>query len=312
MSELCLPHGNVITTPIGVGCAYLTEGFTPDHDGRIVDVAFEAGARHFDVAPSYGMGTAEGVLGRALRRRRDRVTIATKVGLPRNEASRGKLLLRAILAPTRGLRRKVPTSLLPPKRQLDFSPAFVARMLEGSLRRLCTDYVDAYLLHEVTPELLTPELLALLADRKSAGQVRAIGLATSRADADAIVAAWPGVFDIVQHSWNAFDPPLPPPLHFRITHRAIMGAMDRMTTWLRGDRATARRLSDATGRDVSDPGVLSALLLGAAISANPGGITLVASRSTQRTKANIAAGLEPHNIEAGRRLAQAVAAEPLR
>jgi len=309
MSERRLPHGTIATTPVGIGCAYLTEGFTADQDRRIIDIAFETGARHFDVAPSYGMGTAEGVLGRALRGRRDQVTIATKVGQPRNEANRGKLLLRAIMAPTRGLRRNAGTPASSPQRQLDFSPAFVAGMLEDSLRRLCTDYVDAYLLHEVTPELVTPELLTLLADRKAAGQVRAIGLATSRAHADAIVSAWPGVFDIVQHSWNAFDPPLPPSPLFRITHRAIMGAMHRMTAWFRADPAAARRLADTTGCEVFDPRVLSALLLGAAMSANQGGITLVASRSVLRTKANVAAGLDPRNIEAGRRLVEAVVAE---
>jgi len=311
MADVQLPGGSIFTGAIGVGCAYLTEGFSRDQDRPIIDAAFEAGARHFDVAPSYGMGTAEAVLGRALSGRRDRVTIATKVGIARNEATRGKLLLRALFAPTRRLRRRMaPVTAAP--RQLDFSPAYVGGMLEDSLRRLRTDYLDAYLLHEVIPALVTPGLVALLVARKAVGQIKAIGLATSYDDATAIVAAWPGVFDIVQHSWSVLDPPLDAPPQFRITHRAIMRALAPLNTWLTEDPAAARRLSDATGRDVTGIRALSALLVGAAVAENAGGIVLVASHSATRTRVNIDAGLDPAVIDAGRRLRAALLVEPTR
>lgn len=61
-----LPNGLLSTSQVGVGCAYLTEGFGME-EARVIDAAYEAGARHFDVAPQYGMGTAEKVLGFALR-----------------------------------------------------------------------------------------------------------------------------------------------------------------------------------------------------------------------------------------------------
>ena len=306
-----LPCGTTPTTAVGVGCAYLTEGFTADQDRPIIDAAFEAGARHFDVAPSYGMGTAEAVLGRALAGRRDRVTITTKVGIARPEASRNKLLLRALLAPTRGLRRRVRPIVTAP-RQLDFSPAYVESMLGDSLRRLRTDYLDAYLLHEVTPALMTPELVSLLQAMKAAGKARAIGLATSLASAAAITGAWPGVFDIIQHDWSVLDAPLRPSPQFRITHRAIMQGLAPLQGWLRSDPARARRLSEATLQDVTDERVLSALLLGAAVAENAHGIVLVASRSVSRTRANILAGLDPTNVDAGRRFSAALAAEPAR
>jgi aryl-alcohol dehydrogenase-like predicted oxidoreductase len=197
-------------------------------------------------------------------------------------------------------------------RQLDFSPAYVGTMLEDSLRRLRTDYLDAYLLHEVRPALVTPELVALLQARRAAGQVRAIGVATSPESASSIIAAWPGVFDIVQQSWSALDASLAPSLPFRITHRAIMRSLAPLRTWLDGDPAAARRLSEATLHDVTDGRVLSALLLGAAVAENAGGVVLVASRSASRTRANIAAGLEHANIDAGRRLRVALMAEPNR
>jgi len=308
MADLYLPGGSTPTTAIGVGCAYLTEGFTRDQDRPIIDAAFDAGARHFDVAPSYGMGTAEAVLGRALVGRRDRVTIATKVGIARNEAGRRKLLLRAFLAPTRGLRRRLGVAPAA-RRQLDFSPTYVGSMLEDSLRRLRTDYLDAYLLHEVTPELVTPELVALLAARKAAGQVRAVGLATSEASAAAILTAWPGFFDIVQHSWSVLDPPLGGGGPFRITHRAIMHGLAPLRAWIAADPTAARRLSAATFHDVTDPRVLSALLVGSAVAENAEGVVLVASRSAGRTRFNVEAALDTDTIAAGRALRAALLVE---
>ena len=311
MADLLLPGGTTPTSVIGVGCAYLTEGFSRDQDRPVIDAAFDAGARHFDVAPPYGMGTAEAVLGRALMGRRDRVTIATKVGIARNEASRSRLLLRTLLAPARGLRRRTAT-VAPAPRVLDFSPAYVESMLHDSLRRLRTDYLDAYLLHEVTPGLVTAELVSQLLAIRSAGKAKAIGLATSLPSATAITAAWPDVFDIVQHNWSPLDVPVEPSSRFRITHRAIMRAFVPLRSWLSAEPAIARRLSEATQHDVTDPRILAALILGAAIAENPEGIVLVGSRSASRARANIAAGLEPTNVDAGRRLVAALSAEPAR
>lgn len=310
MADLYLPGGSTPTTVIGVGCAYLTEGFSRDQDRPIIDAAYDAGARHFDVAPSYGMGTAEGVLGRALVGRRDQVTIATKVGIARNEASRSRLLLRAILAPTRNLRQRFGPQVVAKPRQLDFSPAYVEAALADSLRRLRTDYVDAYLLHEVTPDLVTPELVNLLLARKAAGDLLALGLATTPASTRAILAAWPGVFDIIQHSWSVLDAPLPRSEIFRVTHRAILHGLGPVRAWLASDPPAVRRLSLATELDVADPRTLSAMLLGAAVAENAGGLVLVASRSPARTRANIAAGLDLRMTEAGLALSKALRAEP--
>src|SRR4051812_24831385 len=99
-----LPHGLFPTSGTGVGCGHVTAGWSRDRDARIIHAAYEAGARHFDLAPSYGLGTAEDVLGHALKGRRDRVTIASKVGLPRAERSRPLLVARALAAPFRRAR----------------------------------------------------------------------------------------------------------------------------------------------------------------------------------------------------------------
>src|SRR5262245_32083549 len=78
------------TTRIGLGCGRLIGGTSFRTSARLVEAALELGIRHFDVAPSYGLGTAEDVLGAVPGGVRD-VTVTTKIGAPRpaNPPQRG-------------------------------------------------------------------------------------------------------------------------------------------------------------------------------------------------------------------------------
>jgi aryl-alcohol dehydrogenase-like predicted oxidoreductase len=125
----------------------------------IVDAAIDAGVTFIDTAERYGDGDSERFLGEALRGRRDRVVLATKFGGG------------------------------PPGAQARGTAAYIRRAVEGSLRRLQTDYVD--LLYYHAPDGLTPiaETLAALAELVRQGSVRAIGCsnfsAAQLAEADA-------------------------------------------------------------------------------------------------------------------------------
>src|SRR5689334_980851 len=72
---------------VGFGCSSLT-GTDASNAIRVLEVAFDAGVRHFDTARYYGYGEAEGILGRFLNSRRSQVTITTKFGIepPRRSA----------------------------------------------------------------------------------------------------------------------------------------------------------------------------------------------------------------------------------
>ncbi len=114
----------------------------------VVDAAVGAGITLFDTAESYGDGESELFLGRALAGRRDRVVIATKFGWG---GGRGDNSI------ARG------------------SPAYVRTAIEGSLRRLGTDYVDLYQYHR--PDGVTPieETLGAMDELVREGKVRHIG-----------------------------------------------------------------------------------------------------------------------------------------
>jgi aryl-alcohol dehydrogenase-like predicted oxidoreductase len=125
----------------------------------VIDAALEAGVTLIDTADIYAGGRSEEFIGRALEGRRDRVLIATKFGKPmdgRREERRG-------------------------------NPDYVRWAVEGSLRRLRTDVIDLYQLHEPDPVTPIEETLGALNDLVHDGKVRWIG--TSNLSAAQIEAA---------------------------------------------------------------------------------------------------------------------------
>ncbi len=134
--------------------------------------ALERGVSFFDTAPSYGSGASESLLGQVLRGRRDTVAIATKVG-PRDD---------------------------------------VRASLEGSLRRLGTEYVDVIQLHEALNGW--EARLEALAGLHAQGKARAIGLCNAthlqlrRARDVAPIATYQGPYNLLDRDVEQRDLPL--------------------------------------------------------------------------------------------------------
>lgn len=150
---------------IGLGCW----NFGGDWDSsdrknsiKIVHAAIDAGINLFDVAPVYGWGHSEQVLGKALKGKRDRVLIASKGGLLWNEAHE-----------TRN----------------DLTKASLLREIDATLQRLNVDYVDIYQLHWPDPSTPLEETAEALAQMKKAGKIRYVGLSNfSQKDAEKMMA----------------------------------------------------------------------------------------------------------------------------
>ena len=121
----------------------------PEDESRpLIEQAIEAGINFFDTANVYSDGTSEEIVGRALQdfARRDEIVLATKVGLSRPGLDREGLSRKAIM-----------------------------REIDGSLRRLRTDYVDLYQIHRWDPHTPIEETLEALHDVVRAGKARHIG-----------------------------------------------------------------------------------------------------------------------------------------
>ena len=125
------PNSDVTVSEVGFGLWTTATGWWGDKsDDEAVALLHEAhdlGITLFDAADTYGNGRSEEQLAKAFGDRRERVVYATKFGYDFSESGQAR----------RG------QSELPQ----DFSPAFVRAALEASLRRLGTDYVDIYQMH---------------------------------------------------------------------------------------------------------------------------------------------------------------------
>ena len=137
--------GSLEVPVVGLGCNNFGSRLDEDRTRRVVDAALEAGVTFFDTADIYGRTQSEAFLGRILEGRRDRVVIATKFGMEVDRTRRGA------------------------------APAYVRRALEDSLRRLRTDRIDLYQLHEPDPATPIADTLGALDGLVREGKVRQIG-----------------------------------------------------------------------------------------------------------------------------------------
>jgi aryl-alcohol dehydrogenase-like predicted oxidoreductase len=138
----------------------------PDHDDsvKIIHHALDAGINFIDTADVYSTGESEQIVGQALASgRRDNVVLATKAGLPFGRDSN-----------QRGTSRR-----------------WLTQAVEGSLRRLGTDWIDLYQIHRLDPATDVDETLGALSDLVHAGKIRAFGASNVPAS------------EIVEAQWTA-------------------------------------------------------------------------------------------------------------
>ena len=161
-------------------------GETDDQESRrALNAAFDHGITFYDTSNVYGDGHSEELIGECFAGRRRDVIIATKAGIT--------------------------TSY----RGYDFSPVALRASLEGSLRRLRSDYVDLLQLHNGSPDIVRgdPEVVELMQRLVAEGKVRCWGISTlSPEDAVALMdVAGVGCFQVNCNilDWRAIDAGLP-------------------------------------------------------------------------------------------------------
>lgn len=168
--------GSLKVTVVGLGCNNF--GMRLDYQGTVavVDAALAAGINFFDTADIYGATKSEEFLGQALAGRRDRVVLATKFGMRVDDQRKGA------------------------------RPEYVHRAAEDSLRRLRTDRIDLYQLHQPDPSTPIGDTLATLDELVKAGKVREIGCSNFSAaqlrEARAAVRAGAARFVSVQNEYS--------------------------------------------------------------------------------------------------------------
>jgi aryl-alcohol dehydrogenase-like predicted oxidoreductase len=118
--------------------------------------AIEKGINFFDTADMYGPWTNEILVGKAIADRRDKVVLATKFGIMRNE--KGEFF------------------------GINGQPDYVRKACDASLKRLGLDHIDLYYQHRVDPNVPIEDTVGAMAELVQAGKVRYLGLSEAEPD----------------------------------------------------------------------------------------------------------------------------------
>jgi aryl-alcohol dehydrogenase-like predicted oxidoreductase len=147
-----LGESGLAVSVVGIGCNAFGARIDADQTAAVVAAALDEGITLFDTSDTYGSepGASETLLARALGEHREDVVVATKFGMS----------MRGVNGPDWGVRG---------------SRRYIRRAVEGSLRRLDTDWIDLYQMHQ--PDTRTPveETLAALHELVVEGKVRYVG-----------------------------------------------------------------------------------------------------------------------------------------
>jgi len=173
---------------LGYGCWGISgpsfwDGTTDDDSIKTIRKAVGEGINFFDVAPVYGFGHAEEVLGKAIKGMRNDIFIATKCGLVWDQQNRISNCLK---------------------------PESIRREIEASLRRLQTDRVDLYQLHWPDPRVDIEETMDAVNELKKAGMIRYIGLSNfslslaERAMKVSDIASMQGLYNMLERNPKSY------------------------------------------------------------------------------------------------------------
>lgn len=151
MKNRQLGRSGLTVSALGMGCMGLSFGYGPglDHAAgvQLIRQAVDRGVTFFDTAEAYGAPNEE-MLGEALASVRQQVMIATKFGFKNGDATQG----------------------------MDSRPERIRAAVEGSLKRLSTDYIDLLYQHRVDPQVPMEDVAGTVKDLIAEGKVRHFGL----------------------------------------------------------------------------------------------------------------------------------------
>jgi aryl-alcohol dehydrogenase-like predicted oxidoreductase len=154
MKILPLGSQGLKTSQLGLGCMGMSDfygTFNDEESMRVIHRALEIGITFLDTADMYGPFKNEELIGKAIKGKRDQVTLATKFGFVRDPSD-------------------------PMKRSVNGKPEYVRSACDASLKRLDVDVIDLYYLHRKDPNVPIEETVGAMAELVKIGKVRALGL----------------------------------------------------------------------------------------------------------------------------------------
>lgn len=280
---------------LGFGLSSIAGSGNFRHQEKLIRTAIDCGVTHFDVAPFYGSGDAEIILGKVLANCSEDVTIITKYGIIPTAAGGGGRLIRSLLRPVfrkmQGLKSiatrvmaKAGNSSEPVSQVV---PGSIKESVEASLAKLGRP-IDAFLLHDVTDSYaLDQRVISELRAVASSGSVRATGLSGDASSLRTVIDANTDVYRVLQMENSLrYHEPLPDARGdtYLITHRALQGGLDRLTFLLhRHPRFREIWTKRIAGDSIAEE-QLPQVLIELALHENSGGTVLFSTTKPERIR----------------------------
>ena len=145
---------NLTVSEIGLGCMTIGKDYSENSKREAIKIirrAYELGVTMFDTAELYAEGKNESLVGEALHPFRDKIIIATKCG---------------VMFESGHISGNVSGKMI-----MDSRPETIRKSLEGSLKRLQTDYIDLYYIHRVDPKVQIEIVAQTMADLHKEGKI---------------------------------------------------------------------------------------------------------------------------------------------
>jgi D-threo-aldose 1-dehydrogenase len=293
--EVILPTGRR-TTRLGFGCAF-PRSVNKNDAARYFDAAFDAGIRHFDVAPSYADGAAEGYLGNFLKRHNAQMTVTTKYGiLPPIMRPLHVRVAREVLGPVLRTLRRVPAvasglsrsaSALNVSSKAAFNAAQAKLSLARSLEELQIGMVDLFLMHEPGVADLGDDLLEFLKDCVASKRIGAFGIGGDASRAPALYRLRRSFCDVMQFDWTVFSPMFDYPGSFRIHYWVFSRHLSDVHQALMVRPDIRKRWSADTDLNLADIRTLADVMLKGALIRHPHSIVLFTSSKPDNIIRNV-------------------------
>lgn len=308
MKMIPLAKTNRPTSQLGFGVAF-PPSVSREQAMRLCDAAFDAGIRHFDVAPMYGDGVAEGWLGAFLAKHGGETTVTTKYGILPTAAH--IQLARKVLGPVLRTMRKVPTlkkgladtaKAMKVSYKAAFTPEQLRVSFEHSLRELRLDRVDLFMMHEAeVVDLNDSRLLDVLRELQGKGLIGGFGVAGDMVRVPDLYRDRYAYCNVLQFNWNPLRPDFRLGDAFRIHFSVFVEAAKELQAEFARDPDTQRRLSLNVDRDLGDMRDLTAIMLKAALLPHPNSLVLFSASNPANILRNVQVAGDAGLEEAARR-----------
>ncbi|BAY62828.1 putative oxidoreductase [Calothrix brevissima NIES-22] len=190
---------DLVVSEMGIGGSHfgsMINQQSPQEIIKTLSKSLDSGINFYDIADIYGQGESERLVGRTFKNQRDRVIYASKAGFCLSNTGNIIAKLKPFLKPIIRLVKPIKQPLLQARSsqlRQDFSDTYLIGAVEASLKRLQTDYLDIFQLHEPPLSVIrNGEVFDTLEKLKYQGKIRYYGIACRNVEDALVCLNYPG------------------------------------------------------------------------------------------------------------------------